>query len=183
MSRKTKRILAIVGAVLAVVMLVAVLGKATGSFENLFHPDEWELRKPNEDNMFQHATFAGGEDGKIASGENGVTVTLSDDNEIKISGTAESDMTVDIASLPLTSGVSYVFDSGLNDGSKGTMYLEIVNGDSTVAACYSAPVVFEGVAATCTVRLHIAKDCVTNVTLRPVICQGAEAEDLINFWS
>ncbi|MBQ8357357.1 MAG: hypothetical protein IJX39_06055 [Clostridia bacterium] len=175
MSKKTKRILTAVGMLMLGVLLTVVVSNAVGVAT-------WNIREANEANLYQSVTFAG-TDGVIASGENGVKIELTDDNEIKVKGTSETDGTYVIGKITLEANTSYIFDSSLTNGSNGTMYMSIMSGETELAKSYSGAVVFTPTSATeVQICLYINKDVKTNVTLCPVLCKGTTTGDIVDFW-
>ena len=186
-SNKFKKILAVVGIVLAAVMLCAVIGNVTGGFENLFKPDEWTFRSVNEDNVYQSFAFAD-KDGVINDGVNGITVKLDEYNAVKVKGTSEGDQAIIIASGTLKANTTYVFDSSLDDGSGKTIYMSIVDESGEVlAASYTGAVVVDALSADTTVyvKLNVAADYEAKytITLKPILCVGESADDLIKFFA
>ena len=90
MSRKTKNLLVVIGIVLVASFLIVALGKVSSGFQD-WDTDNWQLRKPNEDNLYQSLTFnlMDGSKDTIDPGTYGVTVKLNeDDNTIKVKGAA-----------------------------------------------------------------------------------------------
>ena len=183
MSKKTKKILVCVAAFMAVVFTVALLSKATAGFDNLFHPDEWSLKEVNEDNLYQKLSVnAAVKNGIVADGADGVMIELDENNCIKIDGTAEKDVTYALGTVTLPAG-SYVFDSDINNGSKGSVYMSLLNGDAVVAEGYRGEVVFTlATECTVTVTVTVKAEADVNKTLEPVICVGADADDLVSFY-
>ena len=120
-STKTK-IFVVVAVLLAGILLVA-FGKITGGFQNL-SPDEWVFREVNEDNLFQTVAF-GDVDGTIENGANGVTVKLTEDNALKIEGTAETDLSITIGTFTAEADTTYVFDTSLSKSTNGTIYITV----------------------------------------------------------
>ena len=185
-SNKAKKILAVVGIVLASVMLCAVLGNISGGFENILKPDKWTFRTVNEDNIYQSFTF-GAVDGVINDGENGITVKLEEYNVLKVKGTSEGKQAIIIASGTLKADTAYVFDSSLDDGSAKTIYMTVENTDGEViAASYTGPVKVPVQTADTTVyiKLHVEAEheIKGTLTLKPVICVGESADDLVKFF-
>lgn len=183
MSRKTKKILVCVAAFMALVFTVALLSKATAGFDNLFRPDEWSLKEVNEDNLYQKlAVNAAVKNGIVADGADGVMIELDDDNRIKIDGTAEQDVTYALGTVTLPAG-SYVFDSDINNGSKGSVYMSLMNGEAVVAEGYRGEVAFVlSTECTLTVTITVKAETDVNKTLEPIICVGTTGDDLISFW-
>ena len=187
MRFKTKRWITIISIVLSCVALTAVLGNVTGSFENLFKPDEWELYSVNEDNLYQSMTFVD-TNAIFADGSDGVSVKLADNNVLKVSGTAEKALDVVIGTVTLKKGTAYLFDSSLNDGSKGTIYMTLENSSGTVlAASYNgvAYIAASDLSAdtVVTLKLHVAQDEGGTYTLKPVICPGTDADDIVKYYA
>lgn len=135
MKKKTKLGIAVVAGALALIAVIVALGNVTKGFQNL-NPKDWELREVNEANLYQSATFMD-EDGVLLSGKDGVEVTLTDANVLKVSGEAEQDFDVLVCTVKLEAGKSYVFGSNLKDGTNKTIYLTLVDtATSEVVASY-----------------------------------------------
>ena len=176
MKKKMQRILILVGSILLTVLAVVGLSKATGVAE-------WNFREPNPDNLYSQISLNPDiKDGIVADGEKGVLIELDDDNRIKINGTADEDVTYAIGTVTLPAG-TYVFDSDINNGSKGSVYMSLMNGESVVAEGYRGEVVFTlATECTVTVTVTIKGETDVNKTLEPVICKGTSADDLVSFW-
>ncbi len=186
MRAKRKMIATMVAIVLVACTGLILIGNLSKGFQNM-DPTEWQLREVNEDNLYQAMNFAD-DDGVLSGGENGVTVSIDDDNIIKVSGTAEEATSIPIGTYTLKKGTSYVFNSGMN-GSKGTAYLKLtnVNNDAEVKSCYNSTVVIPGdeLVEDITVKLELvlAEDCsLNNVKIKPILCVGTSVEDLVEFW-
>ena len=194
MSRKRKinkrglrRFLTIVAVVLASVTLCGFIVSISDGGENFFKPSEWSFREVNEDNLFQQLMFTDtDDDGVMIDGRDGVTVTLTDDNTLKIKGTAEADINQVIGSVALEAGQSYVFDSSLNEGTAGTIYMSVQIGSYTVNS-FSGPVLIEGGkiadGQSATITLHIKDEYeVGRIELKPVLCKGTSTKDIVDFY-
>ena len=173
-----------VALVLVAVTVTALIGNLSGGFQN--GVSDWKLREVNEDNLYQSLTFGDTND-VWASGEYGISVKLKDDNVIKVSGTAQDDLEYNIGSIPLKAGTTYVFDGSLKDGSNGTAYLRIVDENGgTLATSYQGPVLITPDKLTqdtnAVIWLYIMDETELNVTLRPVLCEGASIDDVIDFY-
>ena len=180
-SYKTKKILSIVAIAMLLIFAVVLLAKVMGNLS-------FSFRDANDDNLYQDLTFAD-DDGVIEKGENGVAVHLLEDNVIKVKGTAESDLTFLIGSVTLKAGESYVFDSSLTDGSKGTIYMGIYNqstGDELGTSYRGAVVIDDLVAAesdmVVEIKLFVKDETKVNTKLYPVLCEGDDADKVISFW-
>ena len=184
---KTKKLLLIVVSVMAGLLALAFLGNVTGGFANVFKPDKWTFREPNTDNLWQSVDFAADDDGVIAEGADGVTVELTEDNEIKVKGTAEVAQTIELGKVVLNPHTAYVFDSSLSDGSNKTMYMVIKNGDTEIISSYSGAKVIAAdtftEATEVTISLVIAEGFVANRTLKPILCTGANVADAVDFYN
>lgn len=188
MKRSTRRWLTILAVVLVSVTLAGVLGHVTGGFENLFKPKKWNLNGVNKENLYQSLEFAD-EDGVISDGADGVMVTLNKNHEIKVTGVAESAQVHVIGTYTLQANTSYLFDSSLSNGTKGTIYMAVreVNSDDNIVASYTGPVV---IAATelaedteVEIVVYVADETsLRNVTLRPILCTGKTTDDLVSFF-
>ena len=178
---------AVLGICLAAIMLLGVvivaLGNITDGFEN------WDLHAPNEENLYQQLTFAE-TDGVIngANGKNGITVKLTEDNELKVNGNAESDLELTIGSYTLKSGTSYIFDSSIDNGSAGTIYMALRTKSGTVLAeSYNGAQVISGDTLTADTEVYVVlyianKTSIDNVTLRPILCEGGDVDDIVKFY-
>ena len=183
--------------VLVAVTVSAVLVNISDGFDKDFA--DWSFREVNEENLYQTLTFAGGEDGIIANGENGVGIDLLDDNVIKVKGTADSTKTYVVGSTTLKAGQTYVFDSSLTDGSSGTVYMSIRNTttDEVIVSSYRGAVMVPAQAAISqsvdgetvtvtdvpvTIEITIVKDAILSETLKPILCIGTETDDAVKFY-
>ena len=180
-----KKVLIAIAALAAVVLLLSVIGSLSDGFKNM-KPAEWFDKEANPENLYQSLDFAGDDKGMILDGADGVTVELIDDNAIKVRGTSEIDQTVVIGTITLNEHTAYIFDASLDNGSNKSMYMTITAGEEVIESSYTGPVIihadaFDG-ATEVTVSLVIAKDCDTNVTLRPVLCPGADIDDAVDFY-
>lgn len=174
-------VVAIVLVALTGIILVGNLGIQA------LNPAKWEFRSVNEDNLYQAMSFAD-KDGTLANGENGINVTIDEDRIIQCKGTAEVDDIIVVGTYELEAGKSYVFDSGIN-GSKGTVYLRLtdVDNDEEIKSCYNSAVVISGdeISDNTTAKLEIvvAKDTsLNNLKIKPVLCIGTSATDLVEFY-
>ena len=122
----------------------------------------------------------------ILDGADGVTVKLTDDNELKVNGYAETAQEIKIGTYMLDANTSYVFDSSLNDGSNKTVYMVVKMGATLLCKSYTGPVVISAEKLTTdtevSVYLVIAEDVNVNCTLRPVLCEGNTINDLVDFY-
>lgn len=173
MKRKTKRTLGIIALVLVCLTVGAIVG-------NVF-----DFHAPNEDNLWQEMTF-NATDGVILDGADGVTVKLTEDNELKVNGYAEIAQTIAIGTYQLDANTSYVFDSSLSDGSNKTVYMVVKTGDTVLAKSYTGPVMISAGTlesdTTATIYLVIAEDVNVNATLRPILCEGESVDDAVSFY-
>lgn len=171
MKRSTKRWVTLIAVALACLTLGAVLG-------NVF-----DFHAPNEDNLWQEMTF-NATDGVILDGADGVTVKLTEDNELKVNGYAETAQEVQVGTYTLDANTSYVFDSSLNDGSNKTVYMVVKSGETIIAKSYTGPVVISARDSDTqiSVYLMIAEDVNVSTTLHPILCEGENVEDLVNFY-
>ncbi len=171
MKRSTKRWLGLVAVALACLTLGAFIG-------NVF-----DFHAPNEDNLWQEMSFAD-TDGVILDGADGVTVKLTEDNEVKVDGYAETAQEVLIGTYTLDADTSYVFDSSLNDGSNKTAYMVVKAGETVLAKSYTGPVVISAQESDTRISVYlvIAEDVNVNVTLRPILCEGESVEDAVKFY-
>ena len=184
MKRTTKLLITVVAIVLIACAGIVMIGNLSKGFQNL-NPTEWEMHEVNENNLYQAMTFAD-KDGLLADGENGITATIDDDNVIKVTGTAEEAFTVTVGTYTLKANTSYVFDSSFN-GSKGTMYMRLKSGENELAKAYNSTVIItaDKLAADCPVTLEIVFAegvSADNVKIRPVLCVGTTADDLVDFY-
>ena len=180
MKAKTKRILILVGAILLTVLAVVGLSKATGIAE-------WDFREPNPDNLYQDFTFVKDE-GTLADGEQGVLIEIDEDHVITVEtkSKAKSTVTTTVASGTLKANTSYVFDSGLKDGSKGTIYMSVRNTttDTVIVSSTREAVVIEALEAdtAVTIEITVVEDAEVNEKLRPVLCKGDDVDEIVSFW-
>ena len=187
MKRSTKTKIFVIVAILIAGVLLVALGNVTGGFQNL-HPDDWVFREIHEDNLCHSLDFADA-DGVIANGADGIAVELGEFNELRVTGIAEGAQSIDIGTYTLKANTAYVFDSSLDDGTKGTVYMVLCNesGDELPnAASYNGAVVIPASAlssdVTVKVVLKIADDIKVNQTLKPVLCEGASVSDIVSFY-
>ena len=185
----TKGVLCIcLAAILLVGVLVVLVGNLSKGFQDM-DPNNWEIRTVNEDNLYQQAEFL--ETNGIldqANGIEGITVKVTEDNELKVNGTAEGDQRIVVGSFTLKAGTSYIFDSSYKTGSRGTMYMTIENeAGQALAESYVNADVIDGTSITedtvVYVVLHIADDTsIDNVTLRPILCEGNDVDNIVTFY-
>jgi hypothetical protein len=182
-KKKFKKLIGAVALILAAVSLCAVVGNLSDGFQT--SPKDWKLREVNEKNLYQEMAFA--HEDVYADGADGIYAEMDEDHVLHVSGTAENEdgVLINVGTVTLKSGTSYVFDSSFNDGSKGTAYMVLqVNG--VEYASYKGEVVIPGNQITsdtqATLVLKIAKDCKLNVKFKPVICEGTSADDLVSFY-
>ena len=171
--KKTKWFVTILAVALACLTLGALIG-------NLF-----DFHAPNEENLWQSVSFTD-TDGVISDGADGVTVKLTEDNELKVNGYAEEAQEVLIGTYTLDANTAYVFDSSLNDGSNKTVYMVVKNGETVLAKSYTGAVVISAEKLTAdteiSIYLVIAEDVNVNKTLRPILCEGDNIEDAVSFF-
>lgn len=186
MSRKTKRVILVVGLFLAAVLLLVVIGKASSGFTDF---EDMALRRVNEKNLWQSMEIPN--DGKISNGEHGLTVKVNEDRQVKINGTSEQSGEYVLATGTLAKNTSYVFKSGMTNGTAGTMHIVIRTADTAktvLATSYNGYVTIDGSKLTADTAVQVVlivadKDVSANsVTLEPVICAGTEESDLVKFW-
>ena len=184
MKKSTSRLIAVIAIALVAFAGIALVGNLGMQALN---PANWEFRSVNEDNLYQAMSFADN-DGVLASGENGLSVKLSEDNVINVKGTAEQDEVIVVGTYKLEAGKDYVFSSNVN-GSKGTIYLRLTNvaNGEEVKSCYNTTVVIDGddISTDTTVKLEIviAEDTtLNNLKIKPVLCLGAAEDDLVAFY-
>lgn len=170
--------------VLVAVTLSAVLVNISDGFDKDF--SDWSFREVNDKNLYQTVSFKDSDTGIIENGAKGVYVELLEDNELKVEGTADEAIAIPVGTVTLKAGQSYVFDSSLNNGSVGSVYLSIEGGDMAPVASYRDAVVFTVPAGdsdvTLTIYLHVAKDCHVDKTLKPILCTGTETDDAVKFY-
>ena len=186
----TKAVLGIcIAAILLVGLLIVLIGNLSQGFQDM-NPENWDIRVVNEDNLYQDLDFKDA-DGTLqdANGIYGITVTLTEDNELKVNGTAEGDQRIVVGAITLKAGTSYIFDSSFNNGSRGSMYMALENeAGNAIAESYVNAVVIDGETVLTEdtvvyVVLHIADDTsVANVTLRPIICEGNDVDNIVSFY-
>lgn len=180
-KKKFKKLIGAVALILAAVALCAVVGNLSDGFQT--SPEDWKLREVNEENLYQEMVFS--KEGVYADGASGIYAEMNEDHVLHVSGTAEEALEINVGTVTLKSGTSYVFDSSFHDGSKGTAYMVLkVNGAEY--ACYQGEVLIPGNQISddvqATLVLKIAEDCKLNVKFKPVICEGVSADDLVSFY-
>jgi len=175
----------VIAITLAIVMLLmgllVVLIKVSDGFQ--MGVEDWKLRKVNEENLWQTISFADDEDGLIAAGENGVIVKLTEDNVLKVDGTADGDLNIVVGTITLKANETYVFDSDFN-GRGNTMFVKLVDANDTVLKnCYGSAVTYTPSSDTVVkVVVFIANETDVNATLKPVLCVGTSSDDLVDFY-
>lgn len=186
MKTKTKRWIGAIALVLAAVALCAVLGNLSDGFQK--GPSEWKLREVNPDNLYQTVAFAA-TDGVIMMGDAGVTVELVEDNVIKVNGNVAEDKAVTLGVITLKKGCKYIFSTSLGKTSAPeTVYLSLNNSQGeTICKAYGASVLIDATAWETDMSLSLVMNLkagtdVNNISLRPVICVGESADDLISFY-
>lgn len=187
MRAKNKLMIKIVVIVLVACAGVVLLGNVSGGFQNM-KPSEWKLRDVNDANLYQSLDFAD-TDGVLENGGDGITVTLEEDNILKVDGTAETAKNIMVGTTTLKAGTSYVFGSNLKNGTKGTIYLRVVNtaNNAVLASNYNAASVISGddlsADTTVSIEIVIAEEVsVDNLSLKVVLCEGEAASDLVDFY-
>lgn len=187
MRKSVKHIITIVAIVLVACAGIILVGNLSKGFQNL-NPAKWELREVNDENLYQAMTIAADDDGYLARGENGLTVSVDEDNVIKCKGTAEVNDTIMVGTYKLEAGKSYVFDSNIK-GSKGSVYLRLVDtaNDAELKSCYNTAVVIpaDELVTDINVRLEIVvvEDTgLNNLKIKPVLCIGTSVDDLVDFY-
>ena len=171
-----------VALVLVAVTVTALIGNLSGGFQK--GVSDWKLREVNEDNLYQSLTFLD-DDGVFASGENGISAKLDDDNVIKVSGTADADSDIEIGKITLKAGTSYVFESSLRDASNKTVYMSVVKASdkSVIKSSYESPILTSVSEDTeVIIVLTIKAETKVNATLRPVLCKATSVDDVIDFY-
>ena len=187
-KRGARRWISILAVILVSVTVCGFIVSISDGGKDFFKPSEWTLREVNEDNLYQQADFkATGEDKVFLDGRVGVKASLTDDNTIKVNGEAQEDIDKVIATGTLKANTSYVFDSSLNDGTAGTIYMSIkVNGEEY--GSYGGPVVIDAskITSDCqySICLYIKKDHnVGRIELKPILCEGTSTKDVISFYA
>ena len=111
---------------------------------------------------------------------------LLENNVIKVKGTAEGTKTYTIGSTTLKAGTSYVFDSGLDDGSKGPIYMSVRDTatDTVLGSSYRSAVVIEPVDSDTAVVIEITinDEVKVNEKIYPVLNEGNNVKDIESFW-
>ena len=184
MKRTTKLLITVVAIVLIACAGIILIGNLSKGFQNL-NPTEWELHEVNKDNLYQAMAFAD-ENGVLADGEHGVTATIDDDHVIKVTGTAVNDFDMLIGTYTLKANTSYVLDSSFN-GNKGNVYMVLMDGDTVFKSVYNSTVVISAsdmpADRTVTLKLLFVEGAsIDNAKIRPVLCVGTTADDLVDFY-
>ena len=182
-TRKAKKWIAIIAAILVGVSLLVVIGNLSSGFQN--GPKDWDLTVVNEDNLYQAFSFADN-DGILATGEKGVAAKINEDNVVSVNGEAEGAVEINIGTYTLKANTSYVFDSSY-EGTKGTAYVVLVDASGNdFAACYSGETVIPGNSIgsdmEVTLVMKIADGTDVNAKLKPVLVEGTSANDLVSFY-
>lgn len=168
-------------AILLLGALIIWLGSATQGFMN------WDIHAPNEDNLYQKVSFAD-DDGIIGNNKYGVTVKLTEDNELKLNGKAEQDLEIVVGTYTLEANTSYIFDSSLNKGSEGTIYMALLNASETaIAESYNGAAVIDAEDLTedtvVQIVIYVAEGTsVDNIKLRPILCEGDDVDNIVKFY-
>jgi len=170
------------GAFLLAILTLVLIGKASGGFTDF---DDMKLRRPNEKNLWQSMAFAN--EGNIAGGEDGLTVKINEDGQVKINGTSQKAGEYVLATGTLKAGTSYVFDAGLDNGTNATLYVVVRSKSGTeLAKCYTTYATISAQSADTEVEIVLKigdKDVdAKSKTLNPVLSVGTEEKDLVAFW-
>lgn len=187
---RVKNNVKVIAITLAIVMLLmgllVVLIKVSDGFQMGF--EDWKLRKVNEKNLWQTVSFSATENNDmLVSGDDGISIKLTEDNALKINGTAEKDLQYRIGSATLKANTSYVFDSSFK-GSNKTMRVEIrqVGSGTVLKSCTASSVVIPASSLTADTAVEvwvvIANETEVNATLKPVLCVGTSSDDLVDFY-
>ncbi|MBE6604352.1 MAG: hypothetical protein E7639_01430, partial [Ruminococcaceae bacterium] len=99
MKSGTKMKIFVVVALLIACAGIVLLGNVSQGFQNM-NPNEWQLRKVNTENLYQQLDFAD-TDGKLENGADGITVTIDDENVLKVNGTAQTEKVVVVGTTTL----------------------------------------------------------------------------------
>lgn len=177
---KTKTTLIVVASILLGVMLLSFVGMANGVFgdeANIF-------KKRNEANIIDPDFYNISDD--VISG---VTVKVNEDGSISLSGTATSDIDLQLCKFTVKAtgedgkAVNYMF-SGADGGSSETYYMQLIGKDGNannieyVVDRDHKVVNIKSQATDTEYQLHIFINSGTkldNVTLYPVLVQGVDA--------
>ena len=159
---------------LAVILVVGVLGWATGGFQS-FDKDSIKsntARKVNPDNLFTAECVSL----KDTNDGYGVQLTVNDNGSIKMKGTATADKAYVIGKVKLAEGTYTV--TALDGASLGTAYVSVKIGSaSTEVNADFTPGKQITIAADdteVTLTLHVVKDAELDATVYPVIVEGTE---------
>ena len=185
MKTSTKIILACIACIAVAALLVVMLGKVTQGFQN-WETDEWRLLQNNPDNLYHSLDFTA-ENGVIADGSNGISAKLDDENHsVRISGTAEADGSYLIGTTTLKANTTYVFDGGMDNGTKKTAYVSVINAstDEVIATSYTGPVLINDITADIEIKIMVTvmEEASVNATLRPILCVGATVDDMVAYY-
>ena len=187
MKSKNRMKLFVVVALLVACAGMVLLGNVSQGFQN-WDTEAWTLVQTNPDNLYHDLVFAD-VDGKLENGADGITVTVNDNNVLKLNGHAEEDKVVVVGTTTLKAATDYVFGSNLKNGSNKTVYLRLVNNTSgaTIASCYNGSTLITGdkITTDTVVRLEIvvAEEASFNsLLLRPVICEASSTDDIVSFY-
>lgn len=167
MSRRAKRIITIVGCVLATVFLVSLIGNLTNGFEDLFNPSEWGAKELNPDNYIKADIYTI----KDTSDPSGIDIKVNDNGLITAKGEnkLESDFTVDICKVTLPAG-TYTFTSGVSGTSASKYYLKA--GEYTADFNNNTFVLSQETELTVSLVVRAGENI--NATFSPVIVSGED---------
>ena len=185
MNIRTRNILITIGIVAVAALLIVMLGKVTVGFQN-WETDEWSLLQNNPDNLYHSLNFTA-ENGVIADGSNGISVKLDDENHsVRISGTAEADGSYLIGTTVLKANTTYVFDGGMDNGTKKTAYVSVINAstDEVIATSYTGPVLIKDITADTEIKIMVTvmEEASLNLTIRPFLCVGSTIDDVVSYF-
>lgn len=176
---------------MALLMALVLIGKATnGKFTDFKNAS---LRKVNEDNLYQDVVFATDDDYEDyianALGDDGYQVAINKDHVLTVSGATAEDAgntTVLIGTYTLEANKTYIFDSSLgSNGSRGTLYMRIVNGETLLAESMNTAKVIAPAAADRDVSIYLVlaeNNNFNSLVLRPILCVGEKPVDAVSFY-
>lgn len=173
---KMWQVLGLIGlAVVISVVVISVIGFASkGSFD-FSDTENWAIQSPNENNLIKVDEY----EVKDLNSGLGYSIDVTDDGQIKISGSNETEEAeqIKVQEVTLAAG-TYTFSSGAKGTSLAGYNMSIVIGGNTYYADFGSDTTFTLEAeATGTVYINIGSKVAVNKTFSPVLVPGEEVED------
>ncbi|MBQ7906811.1 MAG: hypothetical protein IJ309_02425 [Clostridia bacterium] len=162
-------------AVVISVVVISVIGFASkGSFD-FSDTENWAIQSPNANNLLKVDAY----EVKDLNTGLGYTIDVTDDGQIKVSGTnnTEESQQIEVQDVTLAAG-TYTFSSGAKGTSLSGYNMSIVIDGNTYYADFGSNTTFTLEAeATGTVYINIVAKVEVNKTFSPVLVPGEEVED------